>query len=129
MTQLPEHLYKDDATHDDRRRRRCLNATLLSHNNFRIAQKDPCNHLTFREFFDEMTVKRDSRTQGFETVFARSSSDHRVSATVIVASRLSGADEHHTASSHAILNPAFSRSSFHARAIHSDEPVVISEEQ
>ena len=38
----------------------------------------PCNHLTFREFFHEMTIECDPRTQGFETLFSRPSSDHRV---------------------------------------------------
>ena len=75
----------------------------------------PCNHLTFRDGFHEMTVECDPRTQHFETLFPRPSMV-TVSDTVIVASRLSGADEHHTASSHAIRSPAFSRSSFHARA-------------
>ena len=55
--QLPEHQCKDVATHDDRKRRQCLNAILLSYNNFRIAQEDlHAITLTFREFFDEMTV-------------------------------------------------------------------------
>ena len=88
--QLPEHQYKDHATLFDRKRRRCLNATLLSHNNFSY------RNLTFREFFDEMTVKRDPPTL---TPCSRGLRVITVSATVIVASRQSGADGHHTASS------------------------------
>ena len=30
----------------------------------------PCNHLTFREFFHEVTIECDPRTQGFETLFS-----------------------------------------------------------
>ena len=37
----------------------------------------PCNHLTFRQLFHEMTIKSDPRSQGLETLFSRPSSDHR----------------------------------------------------
>ena len=56
----------------------------MSQSHFVVTQKmsyrmesPPCNHLTFREFFHEMTIECDPRTQGFETLFSRPSSDHR----------------------------------------------------
>ena len=80
-------------------------------------ERPPCNHLTFRELFHEMTIDMIHAPKALKPC-SLALQVITVSSTTIVACRQSGADEHHTASSYAIRSPAFARSSFHARATH-----------
>ena len=69
--------------------------------------RPPCDHLTSSNVIHApRALKPCSRDLRVITV----------SDIVMVASKLSAADEHHTASSHEMGNPAFSRSSFQAQA-------------
>ena len=65
-----KHQYRDDVTHDDKRRSRSRNATFVTQQFSYRMEGPPCDHPTFREFFHEVTIECDSRTQGFETLFS-----------------------------------------------------------
>ena len=95
-------------THDDNRRSRCHNATLLSHNNFRTAEKD-LHAITSRSATSKV-VHTPKASLGVRVI--------TVSSTSIFATKQRGADVHHTASFHAIHSPAHASSKLHARAMH-----------